>query len=99
MCSGLSKLLRQQEQKSTPNTTISSHTNCHYLSTPEKVERLQNLHTAVVAQRRKIQALQGRLSAIVRTDGVRVDEVTHKEFTQIMNANRDKLSITEENFL
>ena len=97
LCSGLSKLVRQQEQKSS-NTAICSHTNYRYLSTPEKVERLKNFHTAVVAQRRKIQALQGRLSTIVHTDGVKVDEVTHKGLTQIMNANKDKLSVTEGNF-
>ena len=96
--SGLSKLLKQQDEKFKSNTAISSHTNYRYLSTPEKVERLKNLHTAVVAQRRKIKALQDRLSAIVHTDGVRVDEVTHKELVQIMNANRGKLSATEESF-
>ena len=42
--------------------------------------------TAVVAQWKKIQALQSHLSAIVHTDGVKVDEVTHKELTQIINA-------------
>ena len=55
--SKLSKLLRQQEDKSTSNTAISSHPNYRYLSTLEKMERLKNLHTAVVAQRRKIQTL------------------------------------------
>ena len=29
---------------------------------------------------------------------MRVDEITHKELAQIMNANRDKLSTTEESF-
>ena len=62
------------------------------------MERLKNLHTTVVAQRRKIQTLQSRLSGIIHTDGVRVDEITHKELVQIMNANRDKLSTTEESF-
>ena len=96
--SGLSKLLKQQEENSKSNTAISSHTNYRYLSSPEKIERLKNLHTAVVAQRRKIQALQDYLSSIVHTDGVRVDQVTHKELVQIMNANRGKLSTTEESF-
>ena len=96
--SGLSKLLKQQDKNFKSNTAISSHTNYRYLSTPEKVERLKNLHTAVVAHRRKIKALQDCLLAIVHTDGVRVDEVTHKELVQIMNANRGKLSATEESF-
>ena len=96
--SGLSKLLKQQNEKFKSNTAISSHTNYRYLSTPEKVERLKNLHTPIVAQGRKIKALQDRLLAIVHTDRVRVDEVIHKELVQIMNANRGKLSATEESF-
>lgn len=45
--SGLSRLLKQGETQQEARSTTDSHVKHRYLSTPEKVERMHKLHSAL----------------------------------------------------
>ena len=54
----LSRLLKQQDEQQVDRCSISSSVNYPYLSTPEKIERMHNLHNALRLSKRKISDLQ-----------------------------------------
>ena len=60
-----------------------SHTNFRYLDTPEKLERMRNLHKLVCSQQKKIAQLQQTLDRYIQTDGVKVDDTTNKDLIQL----------------
>jgi len=53
---------------------IHSHTNLRYLTPPEKDERIRNLHTQVIKDRKRINQLQSRLHKMIQLDEVKVDD-------------------------
>ena len=89
--SGLSRLLKQQEEGQHENRSeISSHTNYRYLTTPEKIQRMHSLHNAVRLSRRKISDLQCRLDRLIEVHGVKLDEQTHDGLLSIMKRSQNK---------
>ena len=80
----LSRLLKQQDEQQVDRCSISSSVNYRYLSTPEKIERMHNLHNALRLSKCKISNLQGRLDRIIQTDGVKLDEPTSNGLLSIL---------------
>ena len=68
--SGLGRLLKQGETQQESRCTADSHVNYHYLITPEKVERMHKLHSAVRVSKRKISGLQEQLDRAIQKDGL-----------------------------
>ena len=95
--SALSKLT-SQDQRTTTSCDPSSHTNYRYLSTPEKVERLKNLHDVVRSKERQIQYLKRKVDDIVQAEGIKVDEGLHKDLVTIMKKNKPDENATERKF-
>ena len=50
--SGLSRLLKQQQEGQENRSEISSHTNYRYLTIPEKIQRMYSLRNAVRLSKR-----------------------------------------------
>ena len=70
--SGLHRLLKQDQQK-TKSCEPFSHTNYRYLSTPEKMERMKNLHEVVCCKERQIQSLCKKIDHAIQEEGVVLD--------------------------
>ena len=75
-----------------------SHTNFHYLDTPEKFERMRNLHKLVCSQQKRITQLQHTLDRYIQTDGVKVDDVTNRSLYTIMTKNSSAILSADEHF-
>ena len=73
-----------------------SHTNFRYLDTPEKFERMRNLHKLVHSQQKKIAQLQQTLDRYIQTDGVKVDDTTNKDLYTIMTCNSSSVLSVDE---
>ena len=75
-----------------------SHMNFRYLDTPEKLERMRNLHKLVHLQQKKIAQLQQTLDRYILTDGVKVDDSTNKDLYTIMTHNSSSILSADEGF-
>ena len=73
-----------------------SHTNFRYLDTPEKFERMRNLHKLVHSQQKKIAQLQQTLDRYILMDGVKVDDTTNKDLYTIMTRNSSSVLSADE---
>ena len=58
-----------------------SHTNYRFLSTPEKIERLRNLHKVSRTATKKLLHLKQRLANVIEKQGVQLDGSTNSELT------------------
>ena len=74
-----------------------SHTNFRYLNTPEKIERMRNMHKLLCKKDRKINRLQHSLT-FIKDDGIIVDSSTNADFMAIMNQNTSTVLTAEEKF-
>ena len=81
--SALYRLLKQ-EQQGTKSCDPSSHTNYRYLSTPEKLERIKNLHEVVHSKERQIQALHKKIDQVIQEEGIKVDSALHNDLVTVM---------------
>ena len=70
--------------------------NFRYLDTPEKFERMRNLHKLVRSQQKKIAQLQQTLDRYILTDGVKVDDTTNKDLYTIMTRNSSSVLSADE---
>ena len=75
-----------------------SHVNYRYLDTPEKFERLRNMHRLVRKQGRQLTQLQKSLNKHIKADGVALDDDTHNDFLTIMNKNTSTVLTVKEQF-
>ena len=86
MCDGyrsnLHSLASREASYTTPNRT--SHANYRYLSTPEKIDRLHDLHRETRAYRLKVERLQAKLASVTALHGVTLDEETTSDLHHIM---------------
>lgn len=69
----------------------SSHTNYRYLSTPEKVERMHNLHKSARLCRKQVDRTKTRLAAVIEERGVLVDDELHGDLAKVMQDNSSKV--------
>lgn len=65
----------------------SNHTNYRYLTTPEKVQRLQRLHQSTRLCRKQVGRVKARLAAAIEKRGILVDSELHDDLTVIMKEN------------
>lgn len=86
-----SKKETSQSSTSTPAST-KSHVNYRYLSTPEKDQRLQELHTQYRCSAKKAKRLEEKLKAMIEEKGEVVDEGLNSDLKQIMHDCSEKVS-------
>lgn len=93
----LSRYLKKQADplSTSSRSDIDSHTNYRFLNTPEKIERMHKLHTALRLSKRKISELQGKLDRIIQVDGVRLDDSTSEGLLSILRDQRISSSSSE----
>ena len=83
-------------QKGSPNDRVkpSSHTNFSQLSTPEKIDRLHNLHRANRQLKQRLERVNQRIRQVIEQDGIELDEATHSDFKTIMEESHEKATST-----
>ena len=82
---------RQCKRHSLERVVPSSHTNYRYLTTPEKVDRLRQLHQDSRSSQRKIQHLKTRVSQLIAKDGMTLDLETTTDLHTIMQEEETKV--------
>jgi len=73
-------------------TSAVSHVNYRYLLTPEKDQRLRELHSQHRNTTKCLKRLQHKLAVMIEEKGISVDESVHGDLTQIMNECADKVA-------
>ena len=95
----LSRLLKSQQQgQLAARCDVYSHTNYRYLTTPEKIQRMHNMHNSIRLSKRKISDLQGRLDRLIQVDGIKVDEATHNGLLSILMKHQQRPADTADSF-
>ena len=81
-------------------TAPDSHVNYRHLSTPEKVHRLQRMHSELRCNVWKNKRLRAKLERVVEEEGVSTDTETHEDICAIMNSNESRIvnSYPEDSF-
>jgi len=82
--SSLSQWHKQQNQGCCATDT-SSHVNFRYLATPEKIQRLTNLHKQLRNKDRHLAHLKSKLDKMIEDNGVKVDREMHNDLLAIMD--------------
>lgn len=77
--------LRTSQQRKDDVTSSSSHTNYRYLDTPEKLQRMKNLHSLVKKQRRDLGTIKEKLDHQLCTSGVRVEDDTQDDIVNLLH--------------
>ncbi len=93
-------LSKQDTSTSVSKTDPSSHANYAGLNTPEKVERLHNLHSLYRNTKQKLTRLRARITLATEKSGVEVDEELHGDLKVIMKENATAIchSHSEDSF-
>lgn len=87
----LRSLTYQMRNESADKTAPDSHVNYRHLSTPEKVHRLQRLHSELRSNVRKKERLREKLDMVVEEEGVTTDTEIHTEICAIMDSNKSSI--------
>ena len=69
-----------------------SHVNYHFLSTPEKVDWLQRLHTLQRETKQQLVRLKWKLAQAIEQRGLIMDETTHHDLQHIVNENTSSIA-------
>lgn len=98
--SGLSRLLKQKEdeERSSKVCAVNSHVNYRYLTTPEKLLRMRNLHTMVRLHQKKINQLQSQLEKVIKSHGVSVDDGLNGDLMAVAQKHQPNTTADEETF-
>lgn len=73
-------------------TTADSHTNYRFLRTPEKDERMHQLHRKAKICQQRVNRLKVRLEAAVEQRGILVDSAFHHDLSSTMEENEAIIS-------
>ena len=73
-------------------TSADSHVNYRYMRTPEKEQRLHELHSQHRNTSKQIQRLQHRLAVVIEEEGISIDENMHGHLRKIMEECADKVT-------
>ena len=85
---GLHSLLSQIENGSNTNWSApNSHVNYHFLSTPEKIDHLQRLHSLQHHKKLQLVRLERKLGQVIEEKGVVADDNIHQDLQEIMEEN------------
>lgn len=82
-----SMLNRPQRESTSDRVKPTSHTNFSKLSSPEKNDRLHNLHHANRLMKQQLERIKRRITQVIEQDGIMVDETTHSDFKTILEEN------------
>ena len=75
---------RSCQSETSNRTAASSHINYRYLSTPEKIIRLQNLHKENRSTRKKLGNLERRIANAIADKGVPLEPELNSDLQQVM---------------
>lgn len=89
MSTMLSRHLKKDERPDA--TDASSRTNLRYLSIPQKVECIQQLHKSVRVSHQRAERLQNRIKSLVDKEGIVVEDELHQDLTEIVQDNTPKI--------
>ena len=89
-----SMLNRYQRGSPSDRVKPSSHANFRQLSTPEKIDRLHNLHRANCQLKQRLKRVNQRIKQVIERDGIELDEVTHSDFKTIMEESCEEATNT-----
>ena len=73
-------------------TSADSHVNYRYMRTPEKEQRLRELHSQHRNTSKQMQRLQHRLAVVIEEEGISIDENMHSDLRQIMEECANKVT-------
>ena len=98
--SGLSRQLKQKEdeERSSKVCAVDSHVNYRYLTTPEKLLRMCNLHTMVRLHQKKIYQLHSQLEKIIQSHGVSVDDNLNGDLMAVAQKHQPNTTAGDETF-
>lgn len=82
----LRSLVYQTGRQAADKTAPDSHVNYRFLSTPEKTDRLQRMHSELRANHLKKERLKAKLERVVEEEGITVDSETHTDICAIMTS-------------
>ena len=80
-------LNRQQRRFPGDRVKPSSHATFSCLSTPEKADRLHDLHQANRQLKQQLEWVNRRIALVIERDGIELDQATHSDFKTIMEEN------------
>ena len=83
---------RHSLQRSTERSALSSHTNFRYLSTPEKVERLRQLHRCNRSAQKKQHRLKANVAEMISRKNIQLDVETTSDLCTIMKQKEECIS-------
>ena len=89
-----SLLIRNESGSDIDRCAPHSHVNYRFLSTPEKVDRLQRLHTLQRHTKLRLERLEQKLARCIEERGVVVDDSTHCDLQVIMKENSSSVAET-----
>ena len=82
---GLHALLSRQDRViGMDRTAPDSHVNYRFLPSPEKINRLQRIHTLQRSTKLQVVRLQNRLAQVIEVNGILAHEDTHRDLQEIM---------------
>lgn len=81
MYSGWSK------RSSSDFSDVSSHTNDHYLSTPEKIFKMSNLKRKVKSVEKQVRTLKARIEHLTQQEGESIDSALQDDLLSVMEEN------------
>ena len=87
-----SRHTKQSELGLSRMTSADSHVNYRYLRTPEKEQRLRELHSQHRNTSKQMQRVQHRLAVAIKEEGISVDESMHGDLRQIMEKCANKVT-------
>ena len=82
---------RHSLQRSIQKTAPSSHTNYRYLSSPEKIDRLRQLHQCNRSVQKKLCRLKARVAEMISTTNVQLDVETTSDLCAIMELEEESI--------
>ena len=76
---------------------VDSHVNYRFLDTPQKLQRLRNMHAVIVKQKSQIKSLEEKIERQFHSKGISVDEEMNSGLVNLLNmygkeATKDKSS-------
>lgn len=90
----LHSMLARKENCTTDKTAPNSRVNYRYLSSPEKVDKIQRLHTLQKHTKQQLERVSARLSQSIQESGIEVDDATHADLIAISQDNSTDIDAT-----
>ena len=87
----LRSLSSRHTSKEQSHFDISSHINYRFLTTPEKDQRLRELHSQHRNTTKRMKRVQDKLAVAIEEKGISVDESMHGDLRQIMEECSEKV--------